>query len=386
MDAGGDGMTWQLQLREQLVGMHQTCHVAHGEYAACSCCAKLEASSFSVDSKVLNWIRGFQHEREQRDTWTPFYTLRCESCGEDGCHWCVHSPRFNTFRQMPVYAPGRSEIDIWCVLFVNKGPTFRKESKNCSDRRHLQTIKNPCECWHCCDWCAVLERNLHQPELFRSLVWQRQVSLFLKYPRSRCQANKPAKNPKYAQVTLAFSCSLTITSHVTNIHRRHSLFEIYSSSIRICCFVLRTQVRFPLKVTQPKSWEAKARRVAGSPKPSFPANLGELWSLECVQDLGLEQEILWRQRGNQPTLQAKAQCWMALLSGYQTVESYLQNFVVVWNDPLRQDKVVCFGRDMTACLSNRVAMSHTNIQNKMADEVQKASMKPSVWAGHVSPP
>ena len=86
MDAGGDGMTWQLQLREQLVGMHQTCHVAHGEYAACSCCAKLEASSFSVDSKVLNWIRGFQHEREQRDTWTPFYTLRCESCGEDGCH------------------------------------------------------------------------------------------------------------------------------------------------------------------------------------------------------------------------------------------------------------------------------------------------------------
>ena len=63
---------------------------------------------------------------------------------------------------------------------------------------------------------------------------------------------------------------------------------------------------------------------------------------------------------------------MALLSGYQTAESYLQNFVV------DQDKVVCFGRDMTACLSNRVAMSHTNIQNKMADDVQKASMKPSV--------
>ena len=273
-----------------------------------------------------------------------------------------------------------------CVLFVNKGPTFRKESKNCSDRRHLQTVKNPRECCHCCDCCDVLERNLHQPKLFRSLVWQRQVSLFLKYPPSRCQANKPAKNPKYAQVTLAFSCSLTSTSHVTNIHRRHSLFEIYSSSIRICCFVLCTQVRFPLKVTQAKTWEAKARRVAGSPKPSFPANLGELWSLECVQDPGLEQEILWRQRGNQPTLQAKAQCWMALLSGYQTAESYLQNFVVVWNDPLHQDKVVCFGRDMTAYLSNRVAMSHTNIQNTMAAEVQKASMKPSVWAGHVSPP
>ena len=76
---------------------------------------------------------------------------------------------------------------------------------------------------------------------------------------------------------------------LTNVH---SLFEIYGSSIHICCFVLRTQARFPLKVTQPKSWEAKARRVAGSPKPSFPANLGELWSLECVQDLGLEQEIL----------------------------------------------------------------------------------------------
>ena len=92
-----------------------------------------------------------------------------------------------------------------------------------------------------------------------------------------------------AALCFAFSCPLTSTSQVTNVH---SLFEIYGSSIHICCFVLRTQVRFPLKVTQPKSWEAKARRVAGSPKPSFPANLGELWSLECVQDLGLEQEIL----------------------------------------------------------------------------------------------
>ena len=127
-------------------------------------------------------------------------------------------------------------------------------------------------------------RNLHQPKLFRSVVWQRQVSLFLKYPPSCCPANEPAKNPKHAQATLAFSCSLTSTSHSQTFTNVYSLFEIYSSSIHICCFVLRTQVRFPLKVTQAKTWEAKARRVAGSPKPSFPANLGELWSLECVQD------------------------------------------------------------------------------------------------------
>ena len=42
------------------------------------------------------------------------------------------------------------------------------------------------------------------------------------------------------------------------------------------------------------------------PKPSFPASLGpgELRSLEYVQDLGLEKEILRRQR-RYPTLQAK---------------------------------------------------------------------------------
>ena len=39
--------------------------------------------------KGVNWMLGFQHEREQRDTWTPFcmsVSLGCEGCGEDGCH------------------------------------------------------------------------------------------------------------------------------------------------------------------------------------------------------------------------------------------------------------------------------------------------------------
>ena len=39
---------------------------------------------------------------------------------------------------------------------------------------------------------------------------------------------------------------------------------------------------------------------------------------------------------------------IALLSGYQIAESYLQKFVVVYSDPLHKEKVVCFGRDMTA--------------------------------------
>ena len=39
---------------------------------------------------------------------------------------------------------------------------------------------------------------------------------------------------------------------------------------------------------------------------------------------------------------------IALLSGHQIAESYLQKFVVVYSDPLHKEKVVCFGRDMTA--------------------------------------
>ena len=39
---------------------------------------------------------------------------------------------------------------------------------------------------------------------------------------------------------------------------------------------------------------------------------------------------------------------IVLLSGYQTAESYLQNFVVVYSDPLHKEKIVCFGRPMTA--------------------------------------
>ena len=133
----------------------------------------------------------------------------------------MKSTWLNTFRQMPVYASGRSEMDIKedVSCLSSKGLLSAKNAKT-AQWGNTQTIKNPCECWHCCDWCAVLERNLHQPELFRSLVWQRQVSLFLKYPPSCCQANEPAKNPKHAQATLAFSCSLTSTSHVTDVHKR----------------------------------------------------------------------------------------------------------------------------------------------------------------------
>ena len=81
--------------------------------------------------------------------------------------------------------------------------------------------------------------------------------------------------------------------------------------------------------------------------------------------------------------------------GYQTVESYLQNFVVVYSDPLHKEKVVCFGHDMTAWLSNHVARSHTRIQTEMVDKVQevleriwkgakKKLRKSGIWAEHFS--
>lgn len=76
---------------------------------------------------------------------------------------------------------------------------------------------------------------------------------------------------------------------------------------------------------------------------------------------------------------------IALLSGHQIAESYLQNFVVVYSDPLHKEKVACFRRDKTASLSKHVATSHATIQNKMADKVQKvlerckrALSKPSI--------
>ena len=64
---------------------------------------------------------------------------------------------------------------------------------------------------------------------------------------------------------------------------------------------------------------------------------------------------------------------IALLSGYQTAESHLQNFVVVYVDPLHKEQVVWFGRDMTAWLSKHVATSHTKIQTKMADKLDMFS-------------
>jgi len=53
----------------------------------------------------------------------------------------------------------------------------------------------------------------------------------------------------------------------------------------------------------------------------------------------------WR---DEPEIVPLDRARIVLLSGYQTAESYLQNFVVVYSDPLHKENVACFGRHMTA--------------------------------------
>ena len=101
--------------------MHQTSYSAHGEFmGVCNCFAQIGGSEFLHGFKDVNWNRGCQDERQQPDTWTPFCTLGCESCGEHSCHGCVNSTSLN----MP----------------VKQGRTFREESNICSGEGHQTAV------------------------------------------------------------------------------------------------------------------------------------------------------------------------------------------------------------------------------------------------------
>ena len=144
MEAGWDGMWWQLQLCEQLSGRRKTCYSAQGE---CAVVVQIGGSEFLRRFKGANWIRGFQHEGEQPDTWTPFRTLGCEGCGENGCHSCVNSIEFHLVEYIqanPYLPPTVQRLRVkGFVLPVKWGPTFREESKTLPKGDNEQTCMLP---------------------------------------------------------------------------------------------------------------------------------------------------------------------------------------------------------------------------------------------------
>ena len=122
---------------------------------------QIAGSKFLCGFKGVNWIRGFQHEGKQPDTWTPFRTLVCEGCGEDGCHWCVNSIEFYLVEyiqwQKPIcLRPFRFRDWGWKDLscLSSEDPLSAKKVK---PFRRATTSKRAC--CQCCNCCGVLENN-----------------------------------------------------------------------------------------------------------------------------------------------------------------------------------------------------------------------------------